>query len=611
MSGISLFFKKETLNTHDINEFHNSINLIKHRGPDSTNCVLLNTQNGDFQLLNNDDKLNCENKNYNLLLGSCNLEIENNSFKKNSFYQYQNSFIIFDGNIYNYLEIKKEIEKYDIKLETNYVEELVLKSFLLLKENSFLLYNGEWSFAIWDGLKKEIILSKDRFGIRPLYYTENDKGFKAVSETKQLNAYSKFERKLNERVIENYLGANFIDYNDETFFNNVFRFSAGSFIKINPKEYKRNYIRTNQKNYYQLSNKIVKVKEDEAIEQLRFLIHDSLKIRMQDDIDYGFALSGGVDSSTLFYIAHNLIEKNVIENKIEGFTIGFPNHKDSDESKFVKVIEKDLKQYKINYINPIENFDFNKIEKLIYNLDFPFVGSASLAQSVMYDEVSSRGIKVLFNGQSVDEVFAGYHHHFYRYCFELFRKGKLFQYFHNVKEYAILKDRAEKDLQKIVINLLKTSIKSFFNKYDTGNELSNKWGQINNLKEMLKRDFDTFQLPSFIRYDDRNSASAGVESRYPFLDHRIVEFGYSLPNNLLIKDGWQKYIMRKAMHEMPTEISFRKDKKGFVTPHKEWINKNKDSLNQYLAYLPKDKNWKSNNEFNNFVFGAWIKQVSK
>jgi asparagine synthase (glutamine-hydrolysing) len=135
------------------------------------------------------------------------------------------------------------------------------------------------------------------------------------------------------------------------------------------------------------------------------------------------------------------------------------------------------------------------------------------------------------------------------------------------------------------------------------------WNEIDNLDEMLLMDFDTFQLPLYLRADDRDSMAFSIESRHPFMDYRIVEFGYSLPNNLIIKNGWQKYIIRKSMTEMPDSIRYRKDKKGFVTPQDIWLKLHKNGFEKYLNYNLKVFGIKepSNNPFYNYALGCWLK----
>ena len=188
-------------------------------------------------------------------------------------------------------------------------------------------------------------------------------------------------------------------------------------------------------------------------------------------------------------------------------------------------------------------------------------------------------------------------------------QGKLIKYLTLVQQYAEIKGVSKKSVHRIVLNEVKlqTKMKLALSKFD--HSLMRYWNKIDTMDEMLVRDFDTFQLPTYLRIDDRNSMSFSIESRHPFMDYRLVEFGYSLPNELVINKGWQKYLLRKSMTELPESIKYRKDKKGFTTPHEEWIKKYSGSFNEYLLYNKKYINVEkpSDNAYRNYVIGAWLK----
>jgi asparagine synthetase B (glutamine-hydrolysing) len=183
------------------------------------------------------------------------------------------------------------------------------------------------------------------------------------------------------------------------------------------------------------------------------------------------------------------------------------------------------------------------------------------------------------------------------------------EYLSLVKSYAEIKNVSKKQIHKIVFNELKLvlKLKAGIAKFD--HVLLKYWNKIDTLDELLIKDFDTFQLPLYLRADDRDSMAFGVESRHPFMDYRLVEFGYSLPNNLLIKNGWQKYLIRKAMHEMPEAVRYRKDKKGFVTPQNIWLARFKNEFEDYLKYNKKVLGTEkpSDQPFLNYALGTWFK----
>ena len=257
----------------------------------------------------------------------------------------------------------------------------------------------------------------------------------------------------------------------------------------------------------------------------------------------------------------------------------------------------------------MDEFNFEAFENHIYNQDEPLPGTTYFAEWSIYKKAQEAKVKILFNGQGADEVFAGYHHHFYRYCRQLLMGGKLPAYFSLVNQYAELKGIPKSKIHKTVVNEVKLSakIKLGIAKFD--HALLKYWNKMDTLDEMLLRDFDTYQLPLYLKADDRDSMAFSIESRHPFMDFNLVEFGYSVPNDLLIKNGWQKYIIRKAMREMPDESRFRKDKKGFVTPQDVWLEKYKTEFETYLSYNEKVLGVKSpsKDKFYNYALGTWFK----
>jgi len=257
----------------------------------------------------------------------------------------------------------------------------------------------------------------------------------------------------------------------------------------------------------------------------------------------------------------------------------------------------------------MNDFSIPEFEKHVYHQEEPLIDTSFLAQWGVYEKACKSGIKILFNGQGADEVFGGYHHHFYKYCRQLLVNGKLPEYFSLIAQYSAIKQVSKNKIHKIVFNELKLSalMKAGIKKFD--HHLLKHWNKIDSLDEILLKDFDTYQLPMYLRVDDRNSMAFGMESRHPFMDYRLVEFGYSLPNNFLIKNGWQKNILREAMVEMPQEIRYRKDKKGFTTPEDVWLKRYEKDFEEYLEYnrTVLGTRTPSGNKYRNYTLGAWFK----
>ena len=619
MCGISVLFHKNRLTQQLLLDFLSSLNTINHRGPDDEGVVLINTTTGNYKIMRTEkthkdifgahELADINLADYNLVLGHKRLSIIDLSFSGHQPMQgIDNSWIVFNGEIYNYIELKEELKILGAQFKTKSDTEVVLEAYRIWGVECLTRFNGMWSICIWDAPNKRIVVNNDRFGVKPLYYYETNNSFRLVSETKQLQKYSDLTLLLNQTHIREFVKFGFLDMDENTMYERVLRFKKGHYIILSPLNYEHEYINNNQKQYYYLHKRQDIINEKDAVEQFRNLLYNAIKIRMRADVSFGFALSGGLDSSAVLYMARNILQNEKMTNELIGFGAVFPGFKDIDESPFIKLVTDDLpcKTY-LSYA--MQEFDALNFENHIYCQDEPLHGTSYFAQYNMYATAKKNGVKMLFNGQGADEVFAGYHHHFYRHCRNLLIRGKVIEYFSLVKLYANIKGIKSSKLHKIVVNELKMSaeIKLGIKKFD--HAILKYWNKINTLDEMLLRDFDTFQLPLYLRADDRDSMSFSIESRHPFMDYQLVEFGYSLPNNLLIKDGWQKYLIRKSMHELPKSIAYRPDKKGFITPQEVWINKYKDLFENYLTHnfevLGDSK--PSANDFYNYALGAWFK----
>jgi asparagine synthase (glutamine-hydrolysing) len=614
MCGISVLFHKEKISTDLYVDFLKSLQLINHRGPDDEGIVLINTNTGEHTIARsavNDiiQSANSWTNSYNLALGHKRLSIIDLSANGHQPMQGNDgSWIVFNGEIYNYIEVREELKKIGCHFKTKTDTEVILEAYRCWGKECLTKFNGMWAFCIWDAVKKQVFMSNDRFGVKPAYYVENESGFNIVSETKQLRAFSNFRPLIDLDHVNDFLDFGYVDVDESTIYKNVSRFRKSCYAFVDPLSYVKNDLKKNQLVYYKITQNKVNISEKEAIEQFRYLLYDAVRIRMRADVDFAFALSGGIDSSAILYTARNIINQENLSNVIHGVSAVFPGYDIADESKFIKIVGDDL-PCDITYTNPMDEFNFDEFEKHVYHQDDLHVGTAFFAQWSIYKKVKESGIKILFNGQGADEVFAGYHHHFYRYCRQLLMKGKLLEYFSAVNQYAYLKEIPKQQIHNIVINevKLKAKIVSGISKFD--NKLFKHWSKVDSLDEVLVRDLDTFQIPTFLRVDDRNSMAFSIESRHPFMDYRLVEYGYSLPHKLLINNGWQKHIIRKSMTEMPEAIRFRKDKKGFTTPQDVWLAKYKDKFEEYLSYNNNffGKREVSKVPYKNYVIGAWLK----
>ena len=618
MCGISVLFHQQSLSSNLFEKFLVSLKKIDHRGPDDEGVILINTKSGNYKIIRT-DKTHPEVKNaveindislsdYNLILGHKRLSIVDLSIHGHQPMQGKDgSWLVFNGEIYNYIELREELKLLGSHFISSSDTEVLLEAYRIWGTDCLNKFNGMWSFCLWDNTNKKIFISNDRFGVKSLYYISNTDNFTLFSETKQY-AYSQEDAgPINNKYIQDFSEFGLIDIGQQTIYSKIYRFRKSHYIVIDPIKIDNN-IFTKCVQYYKVKKKAVLFNFSEAVEKYNYLLNSAVSLRMRSDVDYGFALSGGLDSSTIIASAKNILLKENKSNKIKTFSAVFPGHFNSDESNFINLVTDHFK-LDSKLINPFDRFNFTDFETHVYHQDKPLQTTSYFAQWSVYWLAKKNKIKVLLNGQGADELFAGYHHHFYRYSRYLLTRGKIREYFSLVKAYSFIKGIDSKKIHKIIFNEVRLSlqIKLKIKKFD--NLLLKHFNEIDNLDELLVFDFDTYLLPTYLRADDRDSMAFGIESRHPFMDYRMVEFGYSLPNSFIIKDGWQKYIMREAKIDLPKEILYRKDKKGFTTPQEIWLKKFKSEFDLYLEYnktvLGKERF--STDIFRDYSLGAWLK----
>lgn len=614
MCGISVLFRKENISSDLYSEFLQALHLIDHRGPDDEGIVLINTITGEFTVsrsqIDNISKTSCDwVQSYNLVLGHKRLSIVDLSGNGHQPMQGKNgSWIVFNGEIYNYIELKEELKKLGCIFHTHSDTEVILEAYRVWGEGCLKKFNGMWSFCIWDAPRKKLFVSNDRFGVKPLYYHESSQGLVLVSEIKQYKSYKNISSTINKKNLDDFINYGYLDTSENTIYNDIYRFKKAHYILVNLNDYQTGCINRTQQCYYEISQCKISISENEAKTKLRELLFDAVRLRMRADVDFGFAISGGLDSSAILYSARHIIQSENVDSELIGFSAIFPGYEQADESKYVNIVTDDL-PCKTMYSNPMENFSIDAFEQHIYHQDEPIPGTSFLAEWYVYEKVKQSGIKILFNGQGADEVFAGYHHHFYRYCRQLLMRGNLLEYFSLVAQYASLKGLKKSSIHKIVMNEVKLRAKMQLGIAKFDNALVKYWNKIDSLDEILIRDLDTYQLPLYLRSDDRDSMAHSIESRHPFMDYRVIEFGYSLPDNLLISNGWQKSIIRNSITEMPEIIRYRKDKKGYTTPQEAWLEKYKKDFEGYLSYNERifGERSPSKDKYKNYAIGAWLK----
>lgn len=490
--------------------------------------------------------------------------------------------IIYNGEIYNYIEIREELKKKGYYFNTQTDTEVIVAAYDCYQSECVDELEGMFAFAIWDNQKKEFFAARDRFGEKPFFYFFQDNQFLFASEMKALWAAG-IERKPNLKMLFNFITVGYTgnpDNASETFFENLYKLPAASCIYYKP----ANNELTIEK-YWDLDtiDQNKKITTANAIEKFRHLFSESIKKKFRSDVAIGTSLSGGLDSSSIIAFSNEI---NEFSNSHKCFTAVFPGF-EKDEATYAQQVAKhfDLQHYTVSMS---ADTMAHEIETLAYHQEEPF-GSASIyAQYKVYELAANNGIKSMLDGQGADETLAGYHKYYKWYWQELFSKRRLmrsgelkFARENDVKEKfglnniiaALFPDIASVFLERqYLLNALQhQDLTKDFIHYQS-KEAYYTAPPVSGLNDALYFNTCINGLEELLRYADRNSMAHGCEVRLPFLDHQLVEFIFSLPADFKIKAGWTKWILRKTVNDkLPAEIVWRKNKIGFEPPQQQWM----------------------------------------
>lgn len=579
MCGISGIVSKKIFNPSDLKSIND---LIVHRGPDDYGFSLWNV---DIKKKKNTIVKKNNFQNY-IGFGHRRLSILDLSTNGRQPMSFNDFTIIFNGEIYNYLEIREELKHQGHKFDTQTDTEVLLKSYMQWGDECLNKFNGMFSFLIYDENNNTIFGARDRFGVKPLYYylSQDKKTVIFASEIKQI-ALSVFyqEKNANKQMIYDYLFFTKSDHTNETMFENIFQIRGGENFHLN---LNNDTYQIKSKLWYNLQDKVAREKNNSLTnikKNFSNSFFDSIRLRLRSDVSVGSCLSGGMDSSSIVGSTAKKFYK-----KLDTFSIIFPKTIYNEE----KFIDSLVNKYQLNNIKktPSTSNLLNEIEKVVYYQDEPIRSFSQYSQYSLFELVSQNDKKVVLNGQGGDEILGGYP----SYLFSAINENKFD--IGGLKKYlSILKKEGSLSfIQKLVyfnelifkkINLIdKLRRSSFLNKaynykYFKKLDLDKNKKYFSNtfLQHSIDQILKDF-LPQMLHYEDRNSMAFSIESRLPFLDYRLVEKTLEIPMKYKV-DIKQKFILKEVMGDIvPNDIINRTDKKGFATPLTEWLQ----YLEQYI-----------------------------
>ena len=566
MCGIAGFFGSKQIKINSINSLKN---LMKNRGPDNFDYFQKSLSN-----------------NNNICLIHSRLAIIDLEKRSNQPFIIGNYVIIFNGEIYNYVELREKLIAKGYKFETSSDTEVLLQYYILYGEDCVNYFEGMWSFAIFNLEKNELLLSRDRFGEKPLYFYKTNYGYYFASEIKFIETLIDKRLDINYRQIGNYLNNGYKSLNkgDITFYNHVTKIKSGINIKIN------NDLTINENKYFSPNyNPDKSLDSNSCIEEIQSLLINSLKLRIRSDVPLAFCLSGGIDSSSLVSIAAKKLNCN-----FKTFSI-----LDSDE----RYNEKDNIDATVNdlncnheYIYLSNNNTIDNLKALINYHDAPVATISYFIQSFLYKEVSSQGYKVAISGSGADELFTGYYDHFLFHLYENRNDKDYDNYLKDWKKniHGFIRNPLLKDPQLFMDNpkfrghIFDSSslLESYLLNLDKDNFSETFYCKDQLRNRMLNELFhETTQL--ILNEDDLNAMFYSIENRSPYLDYELFKFAYKIPSKLLINKGYGKFLLRESMKNiLNDQVRLDRRKKGFNASINTMIDFNDKKTKEYL--LDKD-----------------------
>jgi len=487
--------------------------------------------------------------------------------------------ITFNGEVYNYLEIKAELEKEGHQFVTSCDTEVILHAWQQWGIKCLDKFNGMFAFVILDHARKELFAVRDRFGVKPLFYFENEQCVYLASEMKQIRTMPGYKLELNMPVVRQYLATGAVNHSAQTFDKNIQMLPPGHYIYANVGQDDFNI---KIEPWYQLKPKTWSGNYDQAVGEFRNLLTDSVKLRLRSDVTVGSCLSGGLDSSSIVCIASDLLKAGGSNEGQETVTACYEEAR-FDEWKFAEEV---VKKTNARPHRTFPNFKqlVDELDDFLWHQDEPTGSTSQFSQWAVFKKTHEVGLKVMIDGQGADEQLAGYGGNDMAFYNGLFRKAKFSAMLEEAQAYKKQKGHwpkgfilgALKHNSPLLGKMLPQNLALGSGPdvaYVTGGEKSSIYSlHAGSLQENLLRQIYHEPLPALLRYEDHNSMAWSVESRTPFMDFRLMEFTLGLPERFVYKNGIRKTILRDAMHNIiPEAIENRKDKMGFVTPEEVWL----------------------------------------
>lgn len=520
-----------------------AIDGMLHRGPDNTGVIDIDGY---------------------CTLGHQRLAIIDVDNEANQPMKFNNFTIAFNGEIYNYIELKKELIGEGVEFDTYSDTEVLLKGYIKHGYNFLNKINGMFAFSVYDEALKKLVLARDRFGVKPLHYTVQDGVFYFSSEIKPLIKL-KYNVEKNMNIYNSFFDETATDYNEETFVKDIYQVEKGSFVEILSNN-------INKKKWYygddfSFDESLLKSKEN-TLELVENTLASAIDVRMRADVPICLTLSGGVDSTTIYTLIKEKLNKD-----IKLFTFVHPGSPTNEYSKVKKLV--DSYGDSVVTVQSEDSNNFKDIENDLNVVEFPIWGMSTRAYIDMYNAIKKSGFKVVIEGHGSDEQLGGYPYMIESAFNDYLKQGNFFKAYEMLKIKQATGHSELGNKNKFMFKIFSKAIAKFI--------LKNK--DIKCFQENIDWTVEFKILPIVLRAFDRLSMNSSLESRAPFMDYRVVELFKKLPIEYKVNSIGNKAILREILKKYnKTYIYEDKEKMGFASDIPKFFNikKNKEKAKQYI-----------------------------
>jgi asparagine synthase (glutamine-hydrolysing) len=482
----------------------------------------------------------------------------------------QKIWITYNGEIYNYKELNEELKALGHSFVSESDTEVIINAYKQWGRDCVKRFNGMWAFCIYDKEKNNFFLSRDRLGVKPLYYIHNDNSFAFASEQKALIKSGLIKAQMNKRALHSYLFSEELENCPKNFFEGITELWPGQNITFDPTTH------TFEHSFY-FERKKIETNTNEARSDKELIdltnqhLQNGIRLRMRSDVEVGVCLSGGIDSSVIA----GMMAKQA-KGPVHCFTLVFKSGA-TNEEPYARLVSDKIKAKHSTSEPNVQDFE-NDLDDLIYALDAPIWNTSTYAQFRVMRLAKENGIKVVLDGQGADELFAGYHHHYASQWDQTLRENGPLNFVKEISAAAssipkpfsfFARQKAKQYFPGTTQDHFKFIKQEFTDLYPISNQNSFE----SNVNKQLIADLGYKRLKSFLRCEDRCGMWHSVESRTPFSDDiDLLNLMFSFNGKRKIHKGVSKYFLREAAKEvLPKEIYERHDKVGFETPMKDWI----------------------------------------